>query len=357
MGISEFSYELLEVIYKDRSNHPSSIKLAENLKKTKEEINESLEYLEDKKFIRLGTQTLDGNYHSISLTSKGIDQIEEDLDDEDDFFSDDEKDIGETDTDESKQYDFFISHASEDKKDFVEKLARKLKENGLEVWYDSYKVEWGDELRPTIDNGLKNCKWGIVVFSPNFLKLKKWTEYELNSLFSREEKGRKFILPIWHNITRKELEDYSPAFADRFALPSTDLNKIVEECLKKLNKKSQKLSEIDVNSSKDLDSVSKDNKKEYKRFVEIYDSLTSHDILTSPRFNEKSAKNFAELFCKEENYPKFKDFIDIIDDLTYHDILTSSRFSLRDAIKIALERLHIKFDIFPYSPDTHISFI
>jgi hypothetical protein len=62
-----------------------------------------------------------------------------------------------------------------------------------------------------------------VVFSQAFLRKKKWTEYELNALFAREQAGNKLILPIWHEITREDLLQYSPAFADRLAkLSSTD---------------------------------------------------------------------------------------------------------------------------------------
>ncbi len=56
-----------------------------------------------------------------------------------------------------------------------------------------------------------------MVFSKAFLKKKKWTERELNALFAGEEPGTKVILPIWHGITRDDLIEYSPAFADRLA--------------------------------------------------------------------------------------------------------------------------------------------
>jgi hypothetical protein len=39
----------------------------------------------------------------------------------------------------------------------------------------------------------------------------------LNALFAREQGGQKLILPIWHGITRDDLLQYSPAFADRLA--------------------------------------------------------------------------------------------------------------------------------------------
>ena len=53
-----------------------------------------------------------------------------------------------------KTFDVFICHASEDK-DFVDQLTSTLKNDGVAVWYDSFQIGWGDDLRPAIDNGLK----------------------------------------------------------------------------------------------------------------------------------------------------------------------------------------------------------
>jgi TIR domain len=116
-------------------------------------------------------------------------------------------------------YDAFVCHASEDKS-FVARLVKALKAHGVKVWYDEDLLLWGDGLRGSIDRGLTNSRYGIVVFSKAFLKKKHWTEHELNGLFAKERKGRKVILPIWHKITDRELLQYSPAFADRIAMIS-----------------------------------------------------------------------------------------------------------------------------------------
>lgn len=71
---------------------------------------------------------------------------------------------------ESKEFDFFISHASEDKDDIVRDLAEALKDNGFEVWYDEFELKIGDSLRKKIDNGLSKSRFGIVIISPFFVK-------------------------------------------------------------------------------------------------------------------------------------------------------------------------------------------
>ena len=115
-----------------------------------------------------------------------------------------------------EKWDVFISHASEDKP-YVEPLAVALRAADISVWYDDMVLNWGDDLRPMIDNGLVNCRFGIVVLSKAFLAKKKWTEHELNGLFAREQAGRSLVLPIWHDISRDDLLAYSPTLADRLA--------------------------------------------------------------------------------------------------------------------------------------------
>jgi hypothetical protein len=138
---------------------------------------------------------------------------------------------------ENPLFDVFISHATEDK-GYVEPLVKALEAAGIRVWYDKSALEWGDDLRPEIDRGLTNCRYGVVVFSKAFLRKKKWTEYELDSLFAMEKVGRKVILPIWHGITRDDLIPYSPAFADRLAKvsPTDSYGAIVESLLAMLGR-------------------------------------------------------------------------------------------------------------------------
>lgn len=121
------------------------------------------------------------------------------------------------DNQETKEYDFFISHASEDKDDIVRDLADALKKNGFEVWYDEFELKIGDSLRKKIDNGLAKSKFGIVIISPSFVK-KNWPEYELNGMVAKEMNGHKVILPIWHKITKDEVLKFSPTLADKMAM-------------------------------------------------------------------------------------------------------------------------------------------
>lgn len=132
-----------------------------------------------------------------------------------------------------KEYDVFISHSSEDKEDFVRPLANELQNIGIKVWYDEFELKLGDSLRRSIDQGLINSKYGIVVLSTSFFK-RNWTQYELDGFVNREMNGLKVILPIWHKVSKDEVQNFSPSLADKVALNSSiySTKEIAEEIKK-----------------------------------------------------------------------------------------------------------------------------
>jgi hypothetical protein len=116
----------------------------------------------------------------------------------------------------------FISHASEDKEGIARPLAEALRERGLRVWYDEFVLEVGDSLRESIDEGLAISEFGVVILSSAFFS-KRWTRRELNALIAREnEDEHDVIFPIWHEVGRREVAEFSLLLADRVALRSAD---------------------------------------------------------------------------------------------------------------------------------------
>lgn len=125
-------------------------------------------------------------------------------------------------TDKSS-YDIFISHASEDKDNFVRQLVIALQERGISVWFDEFEIKIGDSLRESVDKGLAASRFGIVVLSEAFLN-RNWPMQELNGLFAREIEGQKIILPIWHGLSKRQILEYSPMLADKYALSTEYMN-------------------------------------------------------------------------------------------------------------------------------------
>lgn len=138
---------------------------------------------------------------------------------------------------DAAEYDVFISHAHEDKESFVNPFVDELKKRGVKLWYDNDEIKWGDSLRAKIDSGLKHSRFGIVVISRSFIK-KGWTNHELDGLFNLEMTQGKTILPIWHDITKTEVQNYSPSLAGRIAMTTAVMTpaEIADELVKLLNK-------------------------------------------------------------------------------------------------------------------------
>lgn len=132
---------------------------------------------------------------------------------------------------EEREYDVFISHASEDKDEVVRPLALALQSQGLSVWYDEFTLKIGDSLRRKIDKGLANSRFGIVVLSKDFIR-KGWTNYELDGIITKSISDEQIVLPIWHNITKKEVIEYSPSLADKLARNTSSYT--VEEIAKEI---------------------------------------------------------------------------------------------------------------------------
>ncbi|MBQ3128439.1 MAG: toll/interleukin-1 receptor domain-containing protein [Clostridia bacterium] len=125
-----------------------------------------------------------------------------------------------TDPKPRKMYDVFLSHASADKIAYVEDLKKSLEILGIEIFYDKDTIEWGDNWKAKIYEGLEKSEFAIIVISENFFG-REWTELELKTLLERQnDEGQKLILPILHNITTEQLRDKYPTVADIQAIES-----------------------------------------------------------------------------------------------------------------------------------------
>ena len=137
------------------------------------------------------------------------------------------------------KWDCFISYASEDRDTVVEPLVFELKKRNIRVWYDQWVLRIGDSLRRTIDRGLSTSRFGIVVLSPDFF-CNEWPQKELDGLVQREVHGQKVILPIWHNVSHKDVAKYSPSLADKVAgSTSIGLPQLAEQLTKAMRSKEE----------------------------------------------------------------------------------------------------------------------
>ncbi|EGR1126215.1 toll/interleukin-1 receptor domain-containing protein [Vibrio cholerae] len=100
--------------------------------------------------------------------------------------------------------DSFISYATEDN-DFAANIAYGLRANGLSTWFAPLSLKVGDKLLDSIEKGLSESRCGILLITRPYLE-KKWTAYEMDILVRQHVEGDKKILPIWHGVTKKDVE-------------------------------------------------------------------------------------------------------------------------------------------------------
>jgi hypothetical protein len=114
--------------------------------------------------------------------------------------------------------DIFLSHASEDKDEIARPLKMALEAQGLTVWFDEISIKVGQSIRQEIEKGLTQARFGVVLLSPHFFA-KQWTQAELDALFDKKmTTGRDLILPIWHRVTKDEVQAHSPLLSGIKAL-------------------------------------------------------------------------------------------------------------------------------------------
>ncbi len=90
----------------------------------------------------------------------------------------------------------FVSHASEDKNRFVEHFARRLRERGIDAWYDKWEMMPGDSLVNRIfEEGIRNASVVVCVIS-KISVTKSWVREEINTSVVRKIDSKIRILPV-----------------------------------------------------------------------------------------------------------------------------------------------------------------
>ncbi len=94
---------------------------------------------------------------------------------------------------EDFQFDVFLSHNSKDKPR-VRKLAERLKQAGLRVWFDEWIIKGGDIIALKVDDGLEQSRVLLLCISPNALA-SGWVALERSTAIHRDpaNEDRRFI--------------------------------------------------------------------------------------------------------------------------------------------------------------------
>lgn len=89
----------------------------------------------------------------------------------------------------------FLSHASADKP-FARRIGKDLEALGVEVWIDEGNIRVGESLRQSIERGLAECDYAVVVMS-QVAATRRWVQTEIDALFALEAgRNRNVIFPV-----------------------------------------------------------------------------------------------------------------------------------------------------------------
>lgn len=102
------------------------------------------------------------------------------------------------------KYNAFLSYASEDSQ-FASEIVGGLKSRGFTIWYAPMQLKVGQILLDSIEKGMCESRSGILLVSSTYLR-KGWTNYEMDTLIRQSIEQQKKLFPIWHSVTKEEVE-------------------------------------------------------------------------------------------------------------------------------------------------------
>ncbi|MEO5370721.1 MAG: toll/interleukin-1 receptor domain-containing protein [Magnetococcus sp. DMHC-1] len=91
------------------------------------------------------------------------------------------------------EFDVFLSYSSRDKV-VVRNLAKRLKTDGLRVWFDDWVVLPGEPIYPAIEKGMDGSRVGVLILSRHSVGA-EWPEMERSTFIFRDptNKERRFV--------------------------------------------------------------------------------------------------------------------------------------------------------------------
>ena len=169
-------------------------------------------------------------------------------------------------------YDVALSFAGEDRA-YAEELANKLKERGLQVFYDNWNISslWGENLYTFLGKTYRdNSLFCISIISKAYCK-KKWTKHEMKFIHARELNGEVYWLPLFlENIDIPEL----PETMGRVCSWEYDIDQIVGFVYEKVEKRKQEDKDVETHEPKIMSIQGQDGSIEQ---VEVIVSFAFND--------------------------------------------------------------------------------
>lgn len=97
----------------------------------------------------------------------------------------------------------FISHSSADK-EIAECLARDLRSQGIDAWFDKWEIMPGDSIRRKIEQGISEASHFIVLLTQNSLN-SEWVQTELDAATVRKIENECRLLPVLQGVSFEDI--------------------------------------------------------------------------------------------------------------------------------------------------------
>jgi TIR domain len=96
---------------------------------------------------------------------------------------------------EGWEFDVFLSYSTKDLS-IIEKIAERLRESDVTVWFDQHEILIGESILEKIEWGLNSSRLCLVALSKNYVT-SHWAMQEFQTMFTRQiERGAITVLPV-----------------------------------------------------------------------------------------------------------------------------------------------------------------
>jgi hypothetical protein len=134
-------------------------------------------------------------------------------------------------SEKSEEDTIFISYAREDS-DAARKLYSALKNSGLKPWLDKESIMAGQNWKNAINNGIKNSRYFIPIFSSNSVEKRGYVQKEFKyalDVFDEYSESQIYVIPVRLDdcsVPYEKLEDIN--YVDLFPSWEEGIKRILE---------------------------------------------------------------------------------------------------------------------------------
>ena len=89
-------------------------------------------------------------------------------------------------------------------RELARRIAESLQGNGIDTWWDKWRISTGDSLRQKIDESLSGCTHFLVLLTPQSID-KPWVNQEMDAGLVRKLKNECRFLPVRYELPASDL--------------------------------------------------------------------------------------------------------------------------------------------------------